>query len=312
MGNTSARLIAQCSKTVHPHASGEHAGRWFVCHASAGSSPREWGTPSKSHVSRRARRFIPTRVGNTRPSRFGMTFAPVHPHASGEHHVWPHGGRRYLGSSPREWGTLFTPAVMPLQYRFIPTRVGNTPLSTSSDAKRPVHPHASGQHCTPTGPRTIIDGSSPREWGTLADRLAKNRRVRFIPTRVGNTAGVSTVARGITVHPHASGEHDVTATLAAGHGGSSPREWGTLCGTGAQGVRSRFIPTRVGNTRRADLWFKRHPVHPHASGEHGVRHLHGGGAAGSSPREWGTRACYWLKCYNFRFIPTRVGNTLAF
>ena len=52
-------------------------------------------------------------------------------------------------------------------------------------------------------------------------------KLRFIPTRVGNTIVASGSAIPLTVHPHASGEHITRVPDFSSSFGSSPREWGT-------------------------------------------------------------------------------------
>src|SRR5207245_1136020 len=67
VGSTGARARRPGSGAVHPHACGDHFheadrdGRCF------GSSPRVWGPPLLLARRLRAGRFIPTRVGTTRP-----------------------------------------------------------------------------------------------------------------------------------------------------------------------------------------------------------------------------------------------------
>ena len=114
----------------------------------------------------------------------------------------------------------------------------------------------------------------------------------------------------VRVHPHASGEHMRARPRQCGCNGSSPREWGTLSSGGVAATINRFIPTRVGNTfflRFAAIFAA---VHPHASGEHGLRMIEGMFFPGSSPREWGTRDASGALAAVPRFIPTRVGNTI--
>jgi len=52
------------------------------------------------------------------------------------------------------------------------------------------------------------------------------------------------------VHPHACGEHNMLAAQQIIDAGSSPRVWGTPLEPQQLVVVRRFIPTRVGNTRR--------------------------------------------------------------
>ena len=131
--------------------------------------------------------------------------------------MWP------SGSSPREWGTLAARHPHAAITRFIPTRVGNTTLLCAGNATSAVHPHASGEH-TGTRPSDVLnDGSSPREWGTLAEEVAEVWLERFIPTRVGNTAKPKATPTSKAVHPHASGEHTSFNSLIIKEKSRSPK-----------------------------------------------------------------------------------------
>ena len=193
--------------------------------------------------------------------------------------------------------------------RFIPTRVGNTLSCLDRVTTNAVHPHASGEHLVVDAVAISRRGSSPREWGTRSRHQSQRLGSRFIPTRVGNTKHDQNASRYTTVHPHASGEHCTATTDTRQSRGSSPREWGTLHWWPANLRRSRFIPTRVGNTQRTDSFATESPVHPHASGEHAGMEFSEVSRRGSSPREWGTRASADSSFIGARFIPTRVGNT---
>jgi len=71
-------------------------------------------------------------------------------------------------------------------------------------------------------------------WGTPWCLRKRFRKVRFIPTHVGNTVSKRFCVALVTVHPHACGEHSKTILLVNPFLGSSPRMWGT---------RSRAVPT---------------------------------------------------------------------
>ena len=113
----------------------------------------------------------------------------------------------------------------------------------------------------------------------------------------------------MTVHPHGRGEHGLWLKTDAGHGGSSPRAWGTPDLLGDQRGQERFIPTGVGNTSAHETAARGCTVHPHGRGEHGRLGRQPGRAGGSSPRAWGTRRHDYLRMVCRRFIPTGVGNT---
>ena len=93
--------------------------------------------------------------------------------------------------------------------------------------------------------------------------------------------------------------------------GSSPRVWGTRNVTASRTRKSRFIPTRVGNTCGRITTAQLPPVHPHACGEHNAITTLSFNCNGSSPRVWGTLKGFILPSPLMRFIPTRVGNTVA-
>jgi len=88
--------------------------------------------------------------------------------------------------------------------------------------------------------------------------------------------------------------------------------WGTpyLCNTSF--LIPRFIPTHVGNTYHAVRRATSRAVHPHACGEHNHHSLPSAGYPGSSPRMWGTLSVGGLPSVKLRFIPTHVGNTVAY
>lgn len=121
-----ASSLRERTSTVHPHACGEHSFLIFEHHVNTGSSPRMWGTLLVSSGISIYLRFIPTHVGNTGLGSSAGCGGTVHPHACGEHlDTAPHPGR-FLGSSPRMWGTRLGPPLHQLWTRFIPTHVGNT------------------------------------------------------------------------------------------------------------------------------------------------------------------------------------------
>ncbi len=131
----------------------------------------------------------------------------LHPHSRGEH--IPLGTRTTssAGSSPLAWGTRYIFFLFRYIFRFIPTRVGNTPDSRGWRDILEVHPHSRGEH-THTALRTgRCIGSSPLAWGTHTPLHQLSSHTRFIPTRVGNTACRPSASGYDQVHPHSRGEH---------------------------------------------------------------------------------------------------------
>ena len=146
------------------------------------------------------------------------------------------------------WGIRIRSKKAASEFRFIPTRVGNTSFSSWASSLTSVHPHACGEYPTLYALTAGLSGSSPRVWGIPARLGFSKMAERFIPTRVGNTSRAASAARAEAVHPHACGEYVGAALGDLAERGSSPRVWGILLFPGIRWPRRRFIPTRVGNT----------------------------------------------------------------
>ncbi len=154
-----------------------------------------------------------------------------------------------------------------------------------------------------------MNGSSPHAWGTQVGGTDERAALRFIPTRMGNTPSECSPSGSGAVHPHTHGEHRSTASGSRRLCGSSPHAWGTLPVPAAGQRRSRFIPTRMGNTSGGSPPAPRSPVHPHTHGEHPGDRVRQVQPGGSSPHAWGTRPDQYSREGIPRFIPTRMGNT---
>ena len=146
------------------------------------------------------------------------------------------------------WGTHQSKSAYLLIIRFIPTHVGNTVRSVIKWLYLSVHPHACGEHVGWHPLNVFKHGSSPRMWGTPLQQRFIGRKLRFIPTHVGNTQTAKNRSEPLTVHPHACGEHDFQFRRYSNASGSSPRMWGTHEAAAKQFWKERFIPTHVGNT----------------------------------------------------------------
>ena len=190
-----------------------------------------------------------------------------------------------------------------------PTHVGNTHGVLRRGSAPAVHPHACGEYITGDGADSAAAGSSPRVWGIRPTLLRRDYAGRFIPTRVGNTPQGRRLWTVESVHPHACGEYSTFFLRPCPLVGSSPRVWGIQALCTPAGCRTRFIPTRVGNTCPARPWSYPWPVHPHACGEYLRVPRRVAAVFGSSPRVWGIQYIRLCEEYRERFIPTRVGNT---
>ena len=186
---------------------GEYRNAPRRCGRRVGSSPRAWGIQALCTPAGCRNRFIPTCVGNTRPSRRLTARSTVHPHVRGEYACWGPMVLHPYGSSPRAWGIHVAEVHVKTAVRFIPTCVGNTEREEEDNSTLTVHPHVRGEYSGVALLHASSCGSSPRAWG-IHGRAACTLKVgRFIPTCVGNTPPCSCPACRWSVHPHVRGEY---------------------------------------------------------------------------------------------------------
>ncbi len=187
VGNTERALKLFPDITVHPHACGEYLDCELIAHNSSGSPPRVWGILRVAGPPIRARRFTPTRVGNTCERDGEGKNETVHPHACGEYRDCAMTRHRHRGSPPRVWGIRQQRGNEAESRRFTPTRVGNTNCRRASPIFFTVHPHACGEYPGTQCEMPLANGSPPRVWGIRGPDTFNNLQARFTPTRVGNT-----------------------------------------------------------------------------------------------------------------------------
>ena len=104
VGNTSTERKKNSFMWVHPHVCGEYSMRAMPRTSVLGSSPRVWGILPNQMAESPQRRFIPTCVGNTSPSKSIAARTWVHPHVCGEYSEIDAALKEREGSSPRVWG----------------------------------------------------------------------------------------------------------------------------------------------------------------------------------------------------------------
>ncbi|AFD28154.1 hypothetical protein DGo_PE0010 (plasmid) [Deinococcus gobiensis I-0] len=136
----------------------------------------------------KAKRSIPTPVGNANTARCPGAWASVHPHACGERGSDTDAVLEKTGPSPRLWGTRMGRAQGESVRRSIPTPVGNACNITTETRAHPVHPHACGERKEGEFKSIAPSGPSPRLWGTRLRAGPGGAGQRSIPTPVGNAA----------------------------------------------------------------------------------------------------------------------------
>jgi hypothetical protein len=104
VGNAYPVIVSKSVKAVHPHVRGERKKSSTSCQTRCGSSPRAWGTLSRTTRTRPTPRFIPTCVGNAIQQAGLLEHEPVHPHVRGERLFTWGNDTIQDGSSPRARG----------------------------------------------------------------------------------------------------------------------------------------------------------------------------------------------------------------
>ena len=176
-------------------------------------------------------------------------------------------------------------------WRFIPARAGNTTGHFALQHQAPVHPRPRGEHGHPRLFTYRVQGSSPPARGTRQQCDPRDRSVRFIPARAGNTLNFGATRSHTSVHPRPRGEHVGRDHQPGYRVGSSPPARGTPGQPGPRHVAIRFIPARAGNTPLEADPARLGAVHPRPRGEHQV--------------------VAYRRREVARFIPARAGNTVA-
>ena len=172
---------------VHPRSRGEHATGLVADAAAIGSSPLARGT-LLPHVWISSKiRFIPARAGNTATFTRANAIAAVHPRSRGEHRTLRVPRWLLHGSSPLARGTLGREHPPFDEWRFIPARAGNTPISHARSYAQSVHPRSRGEHRSKETKHSESIGSSPLARGTRSCSRSSTVISRFIPARAGNT-----------------------------------------------------------------------------------------------------------------------------
>ncbi len=219
--------------------------------------------------------------------------------------------RASSGSSPHPWGIRDDAVPHRVEYRFIPTSVGNTRQWGALYLCGPVHPHIRGEYFLYHRSHPGSHGSSPHPWGIRFPFTLGGTHGRFIPTSVGNT--VERIAEMDTraVHPHIRGEYETGRRRTSRGDGSSPHPWGILDPKVTDPIIERFIPTSVGNTCMIRERYRYFTVHPHIRGEYQTLKPPKPLIPGSSPHPWGIPDLDRHGRWRLRFIPTSVGNTLS-
>ncbi len=174
--------------------------------------------------------------------------ATVHPHSRGEYAPCRDALESLCGSPPLAWGIQDILIKIYAVARFTPTRVGNTRIGARANTRITVHPHSRGEYLFGDFQFCANGGSPPLAWGIRPLRAFDFFRLRFTPTRVGNTDGGRFFHSVFSVHPHSRGEYLADDRPDLCDNGSPPLAWGIRRRPLSGRPQNWFTPTRVGNT----------------------------------------------------------------
>ena len=190
----------------------------------------------------------------------------------------------------------------------IPTCVGQPPVNVPGQAVWKVYPHVCGATQSLARSRPRYRGLSPRVWGNRQTGRASSRRVRSIPTCVGQPSTGIGGSRVITVYPHVCGATLLVVGSKTGLRGLSPRVWGNPGGQTQRFAYAGSIPTCVGQPPCANRGLLPITVYPHVCGATSVHKASRLPMPGLSPRVWGNRETADAYSAYCRSIPTCVGQ----
>ena len=213
-----------------------------------------------------------------------------------------------VGSPPRAWGQSQRAAARLASCRFTPTGVGTMLYARRAVPVLSVHPHGRGDNRRAGGVWMQRFGSPPRAWGQWPAQYAARKPYRFTPTGVGTMKRGGPTYTARSVHPHGRGDNAISGFPRDFAGGSPPRAWGQLPGSGRSGTGTRFTPTGVGTMCGTCRSVSTGAVHPHGRGDNRLTVPTYAAILGSPPRAWGQSLDSPDLCCYSRFTPTGVGT----
>ena len=212
---------------VYPHVCGA-AGQGAIAHHRVnGLSPRVWGSPFPLAHSGRARRSIPTCVGQPAGGSSAESFFGVYPHVCGAAVLELPSYTSDLGLSPRVWGSQYMRMCSATWKRSIPTCVGQPWMRIRTEVAARVYPHVCGAASTRLDRSEEQPGLSPRVWGSPHYHTRRAVKHRSIPTCVGQPSFLRLCAAQHEVYPHVCGAALSEQSVMTPSKGLSPRVWGS-------------------------------------------------------------------------------------
>ena len=131
-GQTGRRWLKRQRGPDHPRACGANTDVEQHRKETFGSSPRVRGKHGRDNPTRKSRRIIPARAGQTRPWPRPSRSRPDHPRACGANRLGLQVKYPKAGSSPRVRGKLADLVSDSTEHRIIPARAGQTASASNT------------------------------------------------------------------------------------------------------------------------------------------------------------------------------------
>ena len=173
---------------VDPHSRGANGPFYLHKGRYGGGPPLAWGKRSEVLEKRVHQRWTPTRVGQTGPSIASTHASSVDPHSRGANPTGQEHYRAQRGGPPLAWGKPRAFAVPWGDFRWTPTRVGQTPGPVVWESWQRVDPHSRGANTSTLRTTSTLEGGPPLAWGKRIAGVPDSACAGWTPTRVGQTA----------------------------------------------------------------------------------------------------------------------------
>ena len=251
---------------------------------------------------------IPTCVGQPSSACRCACSPEAYPHVCGATFNNASSGWSGTGLSPRVWGNQCKDDGLPLVKGPIPTCVGQPCGRNSPRQQVAAYPHVCGATASRLDSANAVQGLSPRVWGNRSLRLEMERKLRPIPTCVGQPLPEERISAVMKAYPHVCGATASIPQSGIPVKGLSPRVWGNPAAGPEYRAKMRPIPTCVGQPSGEGTARAASEAYPHVCGATAI----GGDvlldSIGLSPRVWGNRCPRSLLDSLFGPIPTCVGQ----
>ena len=205
VGQPSMSSLLTATSWVYPHVCGAAKVMYLLKHNGLGLSPRVWGSHAARVIILLIKGSIPTCVGQPFSHGTLLLVEWVYPHVCGAAWAVRIDPFVVLGLSPRVWGSPGQDNIRPMQFRSIPTCVGQPLSGRGRGITSSVYPHVCGAALDFEREAVVGLGLSPRVWGSRIRVGSWYTTLGSIPTCVGQPHQEEASRAAGKVYPHVCG-----------------------------------------------------------------------------------------------------------